>query len=282
MPLAALALAGLVASQGQIVELRYPDEPGLAGVQARWDGHNLPLVRRGDAWIGLIGVDLDANPGGRDAEIVFRYDDGRSRTREERIEVRAGDYPTTRLHVAERYVELAPEDQARTARESAEQAKIFAALTPEAYWSEPFESPIPGIMSGTNFGHRRVFNGRPRAPHSGADLRAAAGTPIRAANRGRVVLAKALFFSGNAVLIDHGLGVYSAYLHLSRIDVEPGTMVERGQTIGLAGATGRVTGPHLHWGVRVLDARVDPFELLGLRHPDAAPAVARQGTAAGP
>ena len=122
--------------------------------------------------------------------------------------------------------------------------------------------PLPGVTGGRNFGHRRVFNGQPRAPHSGADLSAATGTPVRAANRGRVVLAKNLFFSGNAVFIDHGLGVYSVYLHLSEIGVEPGAMVGRGDVVGLAGATGRVTGPHLHWGVRVLDARVDPFSLL--------------------
>ena len=105
-------------------------------------------------------------------------------------------------------------------------------------------------------------NGQARAPHSGADLTAATGTPIHAANRGRVVLAKNLFFSGNAVFLDHGFGVYSVYLHLSDIRVEKGTIVERGEVLGLAGATGRVTGPHLHWGVRILGARVDPFTLL--------------------
>ena len=92
-------------------------------------------------------------------------------------------------------------------------------------------------------------------------MRASTGTPIHAANRGRVVLAKELFFSGNAVYIDHGYGLYTTYLHLSKIDVAAGDFVERGQQLGLAGATGRVTGPHLHWGVRLLDARVDPFSL---------------------
>jgi murein DD-endopeptidase MepM/ murein hydrolase activator NlpD len=124
--------------------------------------------------------------------------------------------------------------------------------------------PIPGTTGGRNFGNRRVFNDQPRAPHSGADLKAAAGTEIHAANRGRVVLAKELFYSGNAVFIDHGLGVYTVYLHLSEILVEPGSIVDQGQVVGLAGATGRVTGPHLHWGARIVDARVDPFSLLKL------------------
>ncbi len=122
--------------------------------------------------------------------------------------------------------------------------------------------PVRGAKDGRNFGHRRVFNGQPRAPHSGADLRATTGTPIYAANRGRVVLAKDLFFSGNAVFIDHGYGLFTTYLHLSQIDVAVGEMVEQGQQLGLAGATGRVTGAHLHWGVRLVDARVDPFSLI--------------------
>ena len=128
-------------------------------------------------------------------------------------------------------------------------------------WNEPFKVPIPG-ETGTNFGHRRIFNGQPRAPHAGADLHAATGTPIHATNRGRVVLAKHLFFTGNTVILDHGLGVYSLYAHLSRIEVKRGVMVSSGQLLGLAGATGRVTGPHLHWGMRVQGARVDPFTLV--------------------
>jgi murein DD-endopeptidase MepM/ murein hydrolase activator NlpD len=264
MSVLVLLAASFTASQGGIVELRYADEPGLTAVEARWGDWSVPLVKRGATWRGHIGVDLDTVAGEETAAVTFRYSDGHSRSVREAIGVRAGDYPTTRLTVEPRYVELSPADQARANRESEELARIYATLTPEMYWTEPFQSPIPGIMSGNNFGHRRVFNGQPRAPHSGADLRAATGTPIHAANRGRVVLAKDLFFSGNAVFIDHGLGVYSAYLHLSEIQVATGEMVERGAVIGLAGATGRVTGPHLHWGVRVLDARVNPFELLDL------------------
>jgi murein DD-endopeptidase MepM/ murein hydrolase activator NlpD len=131
-------------------------------------------------------------------------------------------------------------------------------------WTGPFQVPLDGGGPGRNFGHRRVFNGQPRAPHGGADLRASVGTPVRAANRGRVVLAEDLFFSGNAVFLDHGFGLYTVYLHLSEMRKKPGDVVEAGEVLGLAGATGRVTGPHLHWGARILDARVDPFTLPGL------------------
>jgi murein DD-endopeptidase MepM/ murein hydrolase activator NlpD len=259
----AAALA-VVAAQGQAVELAYADERGLASVEATWEGHRFPLVKHESLWIAVIGVDLDAKAGEHAAEVVFHYGDGRSRSAREPVTVKAQKFPTTELKVEDKYVELSPADAARAAREAQETDAIYAMLTPECYWSEPFVAPIHGAKDGRNFGHRRVFNGQPRAPHSGADLHADVGTPVIAANRGRVVLAKDLFYSGNAVIVDHGLGLYTVYLHLSKIDVAPGAIVERGERLGLAGATGRVTGPHLHWGVRIVDARVDPFSLLKL------------------
>jgi murein DD-endopeptidase MepM/ murein hydrolase activator NlpD len=261
----AISLAvALVASQGQAVELSCPDEAGLRAVEARWEGHTVPFVRRGTGWVAVVGVDLDARPGAHVAELSFRYQDGHARKADDTVTVNAQKFPTTKLTVEDRYVELSPEDAARASKEAQETDAIYATLTPESYWSEPFIVPIHGATDGRNFGHRRVFNGQPRAPHSGADLKADTGTPVYAANRGRVVLAKDLFYSGNAVFVDHGLGLYTIYLHLSKIDVAPGSIVERGERVGLAGATGRVTGPHLHWAVRIVDARVDPFSLLRL------------------
>jgi murein DD-endopeptidase MepM/ murein hydrolase activator NlpD len=257
-----LMLAAWVAGQGQALQMSYPAEPNLMGVTVRWSGHAVPFTLRGDRWLATVGVDLDSRPGDHAVDVTFTYEDGRTRVAREPVIVNAGDYPTTELQVEERYVELSPEDQARADREAAETSAIYDTFTPERYWTEAFQVPVQGAKDGRNFGHRRVFNGQPRAPHSGADLRATTGTPIHAANRGRVVLAKDLFFSGNAVYIDHGQGLYTTYLHLSRIDIAVGDTVERGQQIGLAGATGRVTGPHLHWGVRLVDARVDPFSLI--------------------
>ena len=260
-----LALVSLTVAQGAALEVAVPHEPGLEAVRAEWGSRRVPLVRAADDWVVVIGVDLDAAPGGQ--ELVLERDFGSEGARSETWEVvvEARQFPTTELTVEPGYVELSPENQLRAARESREIEAIYAGLTPERFWSEAFRAPVRGATDGRNFGHRRVFNGQPRNPHSGADLRAATGTPIEAANRGRVVLAKDLFFSGNAVFLDHGQGVYSVYLHLSEILAEPGQMLERGDVLGLAGATGRVTGPHLHWGVRVLDARVDPFSLLDLR-----------------
>lgn len=257
-------LAGMLsAGQGAAVRVDMPDEPGLVAVEAAWRDRAVPLVRDGE-WFAVLGVDLDDAPGERMVDLKLTYVDGAERTRRVSLTVRPSEFPTTHLTVAPKYVELSEENQARTARERDRINAIYATVTPERLWTGQFDVPIPGETGGRNFGHRRVFNDQPRAPHSGADLTAASGTPIRATNRGRVVLAEELFFSGNAVFLDHGLGIYSVYLHLSQIDVEHGQVVEHGEVIGLAGATGRVTGPHLHWGVRMQGARVDPFSLLEL------------------
>jgi len=259
-----LAIAALAASQGEALQVVIPHEEGLEAVEAVWGDRRVPFVRDAERWLTVVGVDLDAMPGEHPLIIDLDFGAGGTRSETGAVIVARKTFPTTELTVEPGYVELSPENQERAARESAEIAAIYARLTPERYWSEAFQVPVPGITGGRNFGHRRVFNGQPRSPHSGADLRASTGTPIQAANRGRVVLAKNLFFSGNAVFLDHGLGVYSVYLHLSEILASPGELIEKGEVLGLAGATGRVTGPHLHWGVRVLDARVDPFSLLNL------------------
>jgi murein DD-endopeptidase MepM/ murein hydrolase activator NlpD len=258
----ALVLAAWVAGQGQALQMSYPAEADLTGVTVRWSGHAVPFTLRGERWLATVGVDLDSRPGDHAVDVTFSYEDGRTRVVREPVQVRAEQYPTTELQVEERFVELSPEDQARADREAAETSAIYDTFTQQRYWNEAFAVPVRGAQDGRNFGHRRVFNGQPRAPHSGADLRASTGTPIYAANRGRVVLAKDLFFSGNAVYLDHGHGLYTTYLHLSEIEVDVGQVVERGERLGLAGATGRVTGAHLHWGVRLLDARVDPFSLI--------------------
>jgi murein DD-endopeptidase MepM/ murein hydrolase activator NlpD len=260
-----LLLAAVIfsANQGTAVQLTFPHEPGVRGVEVLWQSTKIPAFRVNNAWTTLVGVDLDTKPGEQKTDVLFTMEDGRVEKREAIIKVAEKKYPTTELKVEERFVQLSKTDLARANREAQETEAIYKTITNEALWDTTFTIPIAG-RTGTNFGHRRVFNGESRAPHAGADLRASTGTPIHATNRGRVVLAKNLFFSGNTVILDHGLGIYSLYAHLSRIDVKRGTMVENGQIIGLAGATGRVTGPHLHWGTRLQGARVDPFTLVGI------------------
>lgn len=259
-----LALAVFAANQGSAVRLTFPNEPGVKSVAVVWQNKTIPAFQVQDMWTTVLGVDLDLKPGEHKADVLVTMQDGRVEKRDAVIKVLGKKYPTTELKVADKYVELSKADLARANRESKETEGFYAVTTNEMFWDSPFSVPIPG-GTGTNFGHRRVFNGEPRAPHGGADLRATVGTPIHATNGGRVVLAKNLFFTGNTVILDHGLGIYSLYAHLSRIDVKPRELVKNGQLVGLAGATGRVTGPHLHWGMRVQGARVDPFSLVGIQ-----------------
>jgi murein DD-endopeptidase MepM/ murein hydrolase activator NlpD len=258
-----LAAVVFTANQGTLLQITFPHEPGMKAVEVQWQTKTVPAVRVNDSWMTVLGIDLDTRDGEHKAAVTVTFEGGRVDKRETLINVVEKKYPTTELKVAEQFVQLSKANLDRANREAKETDAIFNTITNEALWTEPFTSPIPG-RTGTNFGHRRVFNGEPRAPHGGADLRATTGTPIHATNRGRVVLAKNLFFTGNTVILDHGLGIYTLYAHLSRIDVKRDTIVKNGQIVGLAGATGRVTGPHLHWGTRAQGARVDPFTLPGI------------------
>jgi murein DD-endopeptidase MepM/ murein hydrolase activator NlpD len=259
-----LVLAAVIytANQGSAVQLKVPNEPGLKCVHVIWQKKNVPAFQVGEMWTTIVGVDLDTEPGEHRAEALLRMDDGSVDRRDITVNVLARKFRTTRLKVDQRFIHLSKADVNRANREAKETDAIYRRMTTDLVPNEAFTVPIPGGI-GANFGERRVFNGEPRAPHSGADLRATTGTPVHATNRGRVVLATKLFFTGNTVILDHGLGIYSLYAHLSRMNVKRGDIVKNGQTLGLAGATGRVTAPHLHWGMRVQGARVDPFSLIG-------------------
>lgn len=260
-----LTVAAFSANQGSAVRVTVPNEPGVKSVEVVWQTKKVPAFLENDLWVTILGIDLDTKPGDHNADVLLTMNDGHIEKRAAVVQVVPKKYPTTELTVDDKYVELNKTDLARANRESRETSAIYARITGEMLWTKPFGLPIPGETSGTNFGHRRIFNGEPRAPHAGADLHAKTGTPIHAANRGRVVLAKNLFFTGNTVIVDHGLGIYSLYAHLSRIDVKVGEILNNGQQLGLSGATGRVTGPHLHWGMMVQGARVDPFTLVNIK-----------------
>ena len=168
------------------------------------------------------------------------------------------------LRVDKKYVDPPAEVRERIRRDREKAGKALDNYSPERLWTAPFARPVPGSVS-SKFGLKRVFNDQPRGVHRGLDLRGAEGTPILACADGRVVLADDLYFSGNAVYIDHGQGVFTSYLHMSRILVRPGDVVRRGQVIGKVGSTGRVTGPHLHLSLIVLGQAVDPEPLLEAR-----------------
>ena len=215
----------------------------------------------GGVWHGLVGIDLLVEPGDHDVALRIMPAIGTAIARVYTLKVEHKEYQTRQLTVAPRYVEPPPEVSERIAREARQQAAIFATATEERLWRGSWEYPVPGRATSA-FGSRSVFNGQPRNPHSGADFRAAEGTPVTAPNVGRVVLTGDTYFSGGSLILDHGWGLYSYFAHLSRILVEEGELVGLGQVVGYAGATGRVTGPHLHWTLRLNGARVDPLSLI--------------------
>lgn len=217
---------------------------------------DVPLLVLGDAieWTALVGIPLAAEPG--EAGIAVRAE-GKAE-RQIAYTVAPKQYREQRLTVAPRTVDLSPEDQARYERERDHQATVMATLTdmrPDA--SLQMRVPVPGRRS-SSFGLRRVFNGQSRNPHSGMDIAAGTGTPVLAPLPGKVIDTGDYFFNGGTVWLDHGGGLLTMYCHLSRIDVKVGDVLKTGEQLAAVGATGRVTGPHLHWSVMLNRAMVDP------------------------
>jgi murein DD-endopeptidase MepM/ murein hydrolase activator NlpD len=163
--------------------------------------------------------------------------------------------------VAPGFDQLSPQALELIRIERADFALAFSTPSAQRLWEAPFIRPVPQ-ESSSSFGYRRIINGKPRAPHTGADLRAPVGTEVLAANHGRVVLVGNYFFAGQSIVLDHGGGLYTMYFHLSDFKVDAGALVRRGDVIALSGMSGRVTGPHLHWAARLGNARVDPMELI--------------------
>ena len=209
-----------------------------------------------DRWRALIGIDLGTKPGRHDVTVTTG---GAQVTYP--LDVRARSFPTRRLTVDPALVNPPPEARARIERETGELEAVWAASPAERLWSARFARPVPNPANSA-FGTYSVFNGEPRSQHSGADFLSPAGRPVTAPNAGRVVIASARYFSGNTVVLDHGQGLFSLLAHLAEIDVKPGDVVPAGAVVGKVGATGRVTGAHLHWAVRLNGARVDPLSLL--------------------
>ena len=205
----------------------------------------------------IVGVGLDAAPGPH--QVVVRTVDG-DKTVE--FHVVAKPYPEQRLTIPDtRKVNPLPEDLERIGRESKLQRAAYDRRTPVRPDLLPFKQPVQGIYSSP-FGLRRFLNDQPRSPHSGLDIAADTGTPVAAPAPGTVALTGDFFFSGNVVYLDHGGGLITMYGHLDRIDVKDGENVDRGAIIGTVGATGRVTGPHLHWTISIQGDRIDPIILM--------------------
>jgi murein DD-endopeptidase MepM/ murein hydrolase activator NlpD len=246
-------------------ELIRVEAPASAKIDGDWLGHPLQFFRGrgGLAWFALAGVDVEGAVGPSTLRITVRLSSGDVRDMSRTVEIYAAHYRTGSLTVAPKFVEPGPEALKQIQDEAQLKAKVFAASAPEPLWTDDFRAPVKAAPTDS-FGTRRMFNGKLAGIHKGMDFRARTGTPVRAGNNGVVVLARPLYYEGNCVVIDHGLGLFTLSMHLSRIDVEEGQRVATGERLGLSGATGRVTGPHLHWAVRWQGAYLDPAKLLRL------------------
>jgi hypothetical protein len=280
VPAILVELQGQPAQPGSVLGIAVTTTTDVDGVTASAFGQTITCARDGSPrrWRGLIGIDVDATTSSS-LEVFARVGGQQHLVIYGPVALEPRRFATRRLTVASRFVDPSPTELERIRLEAARLEALFRTVTlPDRLPS--FAPPLAGVVA-SNFGTRSIFNGEPRAPHAGADYRGTAGTPIAAPGAGRVVLAEPLFFTGNTVVIDHGLGLYSLLAHLSRIDVHVGDPVERGTVVGLLGATGRVTGPHLHWGVRLGETRVDPERLLALLGPAHSSARPTAGAAEG-
>ena len=249
--------------------LNHPVPGGVAVVQLG-DGAKAPAVRyqdkpvlvvqeEGKRWIAIVGIPLKSQPGPHQVTT----NDGRT------LSFAVGNKHYREQHIKlknTRQVNPLAEDMARINRELAEQTLAYQTFSPTQPSNLLFDKPVQGPLSSP-FGLRRFFNGEERNPHSGLDFAVGAGTPIKAPAAGKVILIGNYFFNGNTVFVDHGQGLISMFCHMSKVDVKLGQSLPRGGIVGRVGATGRATGPHMHWDVSLNDARVDPAIFIGAFKP---------------
>jgi murein DD-endopeptidase MepM/ murein hydrolase activator NlpD len=244
--------------------------PNARAISGKWLDHDLVFFHGTTAgsWYVLAGVPLEAAPGSHELKINETFANGSELSVVKKIRVGKGAYPTVKVkvNVAKQFTEPSAEQLKEVAEDKEEKQKVFAAITAERLWAGPFLPPASAATSDP-FGTARVFNGEVRSKHQGLDYAVPAGTPIHAVNRGTVILARPMFFEGNCIVIDHGQGLLSLYLHLSEFLVKEGDRVESGQILGQSGGSGRATGPHLHLAIRWQGVYLNPATLLKMKLP---------------
>ena len=246
-------------SQGDVGLLRVLTANGEPP-QVQWMNEDLfaaPL-KNGTGWFGFFAADLKLKPGSY--PLVVQIPSAGVRKQID-ITVRVKEFGVRNLTLPKELVDLDAASLERVKKEAAIMKEALEAAATAPQWTGPFVKPLSGEVVGT-FGQASVINGMPRSPHSGVDLKAEKGTPVTSINSGRVVLTGNHFFNGLFVVVDHGGAVQSLYFHLDKILMQQGDRVAKGQVVGLVGATGRATGPHLHFGIRVHGARIDPMQFL--------------------
>lgn len=253
---------------GSPVLFRVTPPAALTSLRADWLGHKLSFrySRKCNCWYAIGGIALSEKAGRYPLQLEGDSATARAMAFSYSVPVHAAHYPTTAINVAPEYVEPPKEVTERIEQEEAIKKRVFAESAPESAWLGKFLPPTNTEETGV-FGSARLYNGVKRHQHAGQDFRAAVGTPVHATNAGKVALARGLYFEGNCIMVDHGGGLMTIYMHLSEFHVKEGDVVEKGQLLGLSGGTGRVTGPHLHFAVRWQGTYLDPATLLKLNAP---------------
>jgi murein DD-endopeptidase MepM/ murein hydrolase activator NlpD len=254
---------------GAPVLLRVKTAKPVQTLSGKWLDHEISFTFDAGqkAWFALAGSSQETKPGTYPIELNAEDKSGRTITYRQGIKVLRQRYPkVTVLKVPGRYTAPDPEQLRVIARDKEIKAEAFKSLTPEREWKGSFQRPVTAEISDV-FGVQRVFNGSVQSTHQGLDFRVPTGTPVSAVNSGTVILAQSLYFEGTCIVIDHGQGLLTLYLHLSEMSVKAGDHVAKGQPIGRSGGTGRATGPHLHLAVRWQGVYLNPAGLLALRLP---------------
>ncbi len=236
-----------------VVKIGEADAPSS---EVMFDGKRVLTLHQSGGWFALVGLALDTQPGKK----ILNIKTGESPPKpayDTAFDVKPKAYPVQHLKISSRFMQPTADDLKRIEREQMVIDRAKKHWSDEAPSNLVLDLPAHGRLSA-RFGLRRVLNGEERSPHAGLDVAVGTGTPLRAAARGRVINTADYFYSGKTVFVDHGQGFITLYIHMSRIDVTEGDSVERGAVLGLSGATGRVTGPHLHWAVLLNGAYVDP------------------------
>ena len=236
-------------------------------VSGSWMGHELMFFRSsGNTWYALAGVPVETKPGSYDLTLAEMLPTGSRKLPVRKVKIWRASYPRIAIHVAKQYTEPSPEQLKQVAEDKTLKQRVFATETPERLWSGSFEAPVNAAVSDV-YGTERVFNGEVQSRHLGLDYGVPTGTEVHAVNSGVVILARPLYFEGGLVVIDHGQGLMSLYLHLSDFRVKEGENVQKGQLIALSGGSGRATGPHLHLAIRWQGVYLSPATLLQLELP---------------
>jgi hypothetical protein len=256
----------LVNGSPVVFEVTPPER--LKSLSGKWIEHELffSADSRGKIWYGIAGASLETRPGGYSLELKGVTTSGKELSFQKRFTVGRGKYHSIAASVPKQYTEPNPEQLHKIDQDKALKERALARVTPEREWEGSFHAPVKAQISDV-FGTARTFNGKVQSVHQGLDFAVPDGTPVDALNSGTVLLAQPLFFEGNCVVLNHGQGLLTLYMHLSKIEVKEGENVAGGQKIGLSGGTGRATGPHLHVAVRWQGVYLNPATLLSLQLP---------------